>query len=460
MGKQQDNQWSRRELLSMMGAALLAQGCGLSREPDEVDVQTGYLVAAPPDLTLESPRFVMGVASGDVTETTAVLWTQHDTARELELVVYLMQGSEYLEEVVATLVQVDAGGFVHVRVNGLSAGARYRYAFFELEGAQRKARSQIGRFRAALAADATEIVTFGACACTNNGRSMDVLSQAGARTDLDCFLLLGDTTYNDSATTLAQYRSKWRQNFSTAGYRSLRGSTSLIATWDDHEVTNDWNPETLSQSRVAIATQTFFEHLPLARSENAPNQIWRKLRWGKTVEFFVLDCRGERKPSTRSAANAQYISRAQMDWLKTGLETSPARFKVIMNSVPISDFPGLFDLLKRDRWEGYPAQRDEILRHVEQRNIRGVLWVAGDFHLASVGRASASGVGSNALEVLAGPGAQSANPLLGSVRGSQFDWASGTNNYASFELDPATLRARIRHHGARGEILSDRTYPL
>lgn len=138
----------------------------------------------------------MGVASGDATETTAVLWTQHDSARELELAVYLMDGEQYLEEAVVTLVRVDAGGFVHVRVNGLTAGARYRYTFFELNGAQRTARSTIGRFRAALSADALEVVTFGASSCTNNGRSMDVLSQAGRRTDLDCFLLLGDTTYN------------------------------------------------------------------------------------------------------------------------------------------------------------------------------------------------------------------------------------------------------------------------
>ena len=41
-----------------------------------------------------------------------------------------------------------------------------------------------------------------------------------------------------------------------------------------------------------------------------------------------------------------------------------------------------------------------------------MLWVAGDFHLlASTGRVSPSGVGSRAIEVLAGPGAQVANPL-------------------------------------------------
>ena len=126
-------QWSRRELLGMMGAALLAEGCGLSRAPDEVDTQVGYAVLAPPDLVFESPRFVMGVASGDVTETTAVLWTQHDSAKELELAVYLMERDEYSEQVVSTLVPVDAAGFVHVRVNGLLAGRRYRYTFFELE---------------------------------------------------------------------------------------------------------------------------------------------------------------------------------------------------------------------------------------------------------------------------------------------------------------------------------------
>ena len=100
-----------------------------------------------------------------------------------------------------------------------------------------------------------------------------------------------------------------------------------------------------------------------------------------------------------------------MNWLKEGLRNSPARFKLIMNSVPISDFPGFFDAAPEDRWEGYPAQRQEILSFIDVEEIGGVLWVAGDFHLASVQRVSVSGAGEKQHEILVGPGAQVGNPL-------------------------------------------------
>ena len=35
-------------------------------------------------------------------------------------------------------------------------------------------------------------------------------------------------------------RRKWRAVFDTAGTRDLFSSTSVVATWDDHEVYNDF----------------------------------------------------------------------------------------------------------------------------------------------------------------------------------------------------------------------------
>ena len=47
-----------------------------------------------------------------------------------------------------------------------------------------------------------------------------------------------------------------------------------------------------------------------------------------------------------------YISR-EMDWLKSSLSASTARFKFIMNSVPIIDFNDLIGEVEAiDRWQG------------------------------------------------------------------------------------------------------------
>jgi alkaline phosphatase D len=334
----------------------------------------GVPPAPPPEETPEAlvATFPLGVSSGDATHEAAIFWTQYAGARELELVVWEMEGASYGRTVTQELVTLAEGGYVHVDVSGLRAGARHRYAFFERERV-RTMRSPIGRLRAALDPEGVEPMVLGACSCTSNSRTADTLSRAGAREDLDVFLVLGDTTYNDGAETATEYRDKWRESLARPGYRAVRAASSLLCTWDDHELDNDLDPERMPAAQQAAARQTYFEHQPVRRDAAFPDRIWKSMRWGLTAEIFLLDCRSERRPSTRGGSSPEYVSRAQLDWLKTALLESRATFKIIMNSVPIADFPGAFDLARNDRWEGYGAQRTEILEHIEREAIRGVV---------------------------------------------------------------------------------------
>ncbi len=401
-----------------------------------------------------SGAFMLGVASGDATEDSVVLWTRYDGSGAVTLVVWelLTDGSDGAR-VLDMAVTPDDAGFVHETI-AVDAGQRYGYAFVE-DGT---ARSTIGRFRAAIAADAMEPLVFGAVSCTSNGRSFDTLLRAGEREDLDAFLLLGDTTYNDGAETLEEFRGKWEENFATEGYIATRAATSLLATWDDHEIDNNWDPENTAVGIVDAGRQAFFEHLPLERLAVDPGRVWRKRTWGRTLEVFVLDCRSEREPSTRMDADAAYVSPEQLDWLKTGLSSSTAVFKVILNSVGISDFPFLLDLGADDRWEGYAAQREDILSFIDDAGISGVFWVAGDFHFASLGRVGASGdLGENQWEVLVGPGAQTQNPLHTTLTGSRWPHADGTNNYTELRFDPTTAEIRVRFIDGDGDVVADET---
>ncbi len=253
---------------------------------------------------------------------------------------------------------------------------------------------------------------------------------------MDFVILNGDTTYNDSATNLTQYRDKWIGQIGEGTYQKLLQSTGNYSTWDDHEVDNNWNPETINPARVAAARQTFFEFLPIRRSPTDADRIWRSFTWGDTLELFVLDSRGERKPSTRNTPNAEYLSHAQLAWLQAGLSASTATFKLVVNSVPITNFPGLFDLAQDDRWEGYPAQRTKLLDYITQNQIKGVLFLSGDFHLAASAKVESSGPWSNLREILMGPGDQNGNPLWSTLPSSQFEYRSGTSNVTVFEANP------------------------
>ena len=107
--------------------------------------------------------------------------------------------------------------------------------------------------------------------------------------------------------------------------------------------------------------------------------MWKSIRFGHTAEVFVLDSRSERRPSSLASSAPTYISARQLDWLKGALMASPCVFKVMLNSVPISQFP--FSVFNLDGWAAYAAQRRELLEFVDA-NVKGVVWLSGD-HLRS-----------------------------------------------------------------------------
>jgi alkaline phosphatase D len=424
--------------------------------PDASTTPDATHAIVPPEMIPQAPHYVLGVSAGDISGTRAVIWTQYKGTAPLAALVYRMNGDTYVEQHGPFAVTPSDAGFVHVALEELEPGARYRYVFVELEGDTRIARSMIGRFRAAIDDNATEVLTFGAVACTDKSKPLSVLSRAAERKDLDAFLFVGDNAYCDGAKTITEYRKEYLDHFGRADHMAIRMATGMYITWDDHEVTNDFNPESIDKTQLDNAFRAFFEHAPVV--ETSPRRIWRSARWGKTVEVFVLDCRSERRPSTRGSDNPQYISAEQMTWLKTSLASSPAVFKILMNSVPITNMPNVWDAYPSDRWEGYSKQRIEILKYIDDAGIKGVLWLSGDFHLAFISNVATSGPGSTQREVLAGPGSQSSNPLLSSLTAPQFSYKTGTNNYTTLKLDPVGKSITVGYHDAEGVELHSESF--
>jgi len=403
--------------------------------------------------------FLFGSQAGDPAIDGAVLWTRFkpsEPEQVLDLIVFehaTNAGSVDLYlRVAATVAE---GGFVHVQVSGLAPDTRYRYCFVvaEVEGGERhdEARSPVAHFRTSPAADTLRVVTFGGTSCVNAGYQPYRTLNRAAEADLDFFVLGGDATYCDGAKTLDEYREKWRLSFDSDGYRAVLGSTGTYATWDDHEVDDDWDPERTVPEQIAIAKRAYLDHIAY-RIQTATDplvdwRLWRSYRWGRTLEIFILDCRSERLPSTRFQADAQYISPAQMQWLKLGLRRSPCTFKLIVNSVPITNMPLNYPI-EKDRWEGYETQRTEILSHIDGPPLLpGVLWLSGDFHFGAITTLEKPPARfSNQREVFMGQGANMTNPAWEPLRdtaGNQFAFVTGTNNYVRFVCDPLATPPRI-----------------
>jgi alkaline phosphatase D len=479
---------SRRTFLQI-AAALAAAACGGSIDTNETTADAGPVEPVPPSdagaapdvaddvvrpeppttvpgvdldaVPLRAKDFPYGVMAGDATPTSAILWTQFVGVGAGALFVQIeAEGAPKGQAVISRAVTVTErgdGGFVHIEASGLTAGARYRYAFFVVEASKPVARGAFGTVRAALAPNALEVVTFAGTSCTHQMSAPYPLLADAAKRKVDFFIHGGDHVYCDAATdavTLAEYRAKYGIAWSTSGMSALHGSTGMVLTWDDHEILNDWNPETLPATRLETARRAYFEHRATRRDPTAPNRIWRNLVWGNTLEVIVLDARSERKPSTRTAANAQFISPAQMAWLKDRLAKSTAVFKFIVTSVPITNFPPAAAGAS-DKWEGYPAQREEILDFVASSNLTGVWWLSGDLHFGSIGGIGATGARRQMHEVLMGPGGTTARSV--DLSAAQFDKVVDEKNYTVFKADPIKRELTVEFIGAAGTIFK-RTY--
>ena len=428
----------RRLLQSSAGVALLAGCGGPVGKPDDSDVPAEPAPTRGPEPapwqapgTLDEVAFGRGLQIGDATADAALV-SVRTTEAALTMVLVRADGDGWVEIARTDVTPQDGGA--QVDLADLDADTAYTVCLYA--GDRRCAPS---RFRTAPAAGAARIVTFGATSCFGGNRPWPSLSFA-ATEQLDFFVLLGDTVYADGAATLDEYRAFWDEALATAGLREVCASTSLVATWDDHEVGNDWDPVE-DAALATVALQAFREAIPIGGES-----LWRSLRWGDTLEIFVLDCRGER-------FDGDYISPAQMAWLKAGLAVSAARFKIIVNSVPITDFTGtaLGDYFDDQRWQGYPAQRAEILDAIE--GIPGVLWLAGDFHFGLLARVDP---GTDVWEVLAGPAGSFLNPIVETLDDTdRFPVAFGAFNYVRFTADPGTGTIAVAWIGDDGAAIAE-----
>jgi len=437
-------------------AEVMSPGDSLDSTPNEPDIAAPEVFDPAAQLLAPQATFPLGAQSGDPTPDRVIFQCLFRGAGPLELVVFATSAGAGLPEAGVVLArracQVAEGGFVHVDVTGLPSGAPGLFCFIAAEG-----RGPVGAFKTAPGPTTPARVVFGATSCASyTYRPFDVLTTASGD-DLDFFVLLGDTVYADDASSREAYRDLWSRNISRLEYQAFLTSQPVIATWDDHEVENNWDPETVDPIRLGAARGAFFEHLAVRRDDLDPNRIYRSFRFGSLVELFMLDCRSYRRPSTRKGPDAQYLGEAQVAWLTEGLKGSDATFKVIANSVPITKCPPLFpgDSQRRDV---YAAARAAMIEATA--GIEGLVWLAGDLHFGAVARVDPPGGRAHAVtEVLVGPVAH-LNPALSIIELSgspqQFVFTTAERNYGRFVAeesgDVAVLT--VEHVGTAGQILN------
>jgi predicted extracellular nuclease/phosphodiesterase/alkaline phosphatase D-like protein/2',3'-cyclic-nucleotide 2'-phosphodiesterase (5'-nucleotidase family) len=375
---------------------------------------------------LDAPK----IASGNVDQDSAILWGQ---ATALGNATFQVATDAAFANIVASQVQTvtDVTLPVKVEIGGLASNTQYFYRFVDAG-----ASTATGTFgTAASLADGQKGLTFGVSGDWR-GELASYTSVGNADTaGLKFFVALGDTIYADvaspavpggQATTLAEFRAKHDEVYSdknglnTLG--DLRASTPIVATIDDHEVTNDFAGGALATSDPRFAPDTglinqstlynnglqaFVEYNPISNTvysgtgdptvDGRPD-LYSSTTYGTDAATFVVDARSFRSealaPATNLANPAQVgnflalafdptrtmlgepqLARLEQDLLAA--ENNGVTWKFVMMPEPIQN---LGVLAAADRYEGYAAERAQLLKYVEDNHITNVVFVAADIH--------------------------------------------------------------------------------
>jgi phosphodiesterase/alkaline phosphatase D-like protein len=406
-----------------LGPGFDAFNFGSDRRAPESLAQTG------PQSASSTAAFPDGVASGDVTQTSAVLWARAIETGELIFQISTDPSFHHVKSQHLTVTNSLVP--VKVEFDHLKAGQHYFYRVIDASGETLQGSfttaSELGihdGFHFALVADLhAELAPF-------------VAIKNAAAADLDLVVKLGDTVYADipppAATTLDEFRLAHDQIYSShLGFNywaDLQANTPVLAMIDDHEVINNFagGAPPSSDPRFAGQPGDFINETPLYSNglqafneynaienrtysgtgeplfDGAPD-LYRYNTYGSDAAIILTDERSFRAAElpgpinpldpaqisqfltasfdpSRSILGDVQFARVEHDLLDA--RDNGVTWKFVMVPEPIQNFGPV--LGPGDRFEGYAAERDALLKFIADNHIENVVFVSADQHWTSV----------------------------------------------------------------------------
>ncbi len=379
------------------------------------------------------PSLLLGPIVGGLSHTGANIWARSNSAASMQ--VWLATRSDLKDAKSAGRADLTArDGFSGVvRVVRLKPETVYYYAVSL--GRIRPKREDFHRFTT-LPKPRTRrsfSFVFGSCYLPpdeHGGGTLDELMKQVESENLQFGLFLGDQIYADDAkgnglgriaVTLDEYRRVYEYTWSRPAMKSLLPNLPLFMTLDDHEVDDDWHwrdsarqwadiprhnkflrwlkgvpPQQrhLYPGRIRAALKAYQEHqvmhspdplIPLQADEegkyNFHAEMEGSLAYSFTcggAAFFVTDTRTMRVKGRERSLLSEGQWRALQEWLLKVNQQYPVKFLVSSGSIL---YPFWLDIT-RDRWSGFPAERERLLEFLAVNEIEGVRILTGDLHAA------------------------------------------------------------------------------
>jgi len=374
--------FSRRDFIKMSALSFCSlvvstgiSGCGNDSNPTKIE-------------------FLHGVASGDPTQNSVIIWTRLTPDSQLDSLNFSYEVSKYKD--FSTLVhsgdaktKKEQDYTVKIDLQNLEAGTVYYYRF--------KANGKISVVgRTKTISSNPNSVKMAVFSCSNypNGYFNSYM-EASKIEDLDIAVHLGDYIYeygmyesdgitpayatknaiaigralpsdnNTELLTLDDYRKRYALYRTDEGLFALHKNVPFITIWDDHEIANDTykdgaeNHDSLTEgdfnTRKLAALQAYFEWLPIRPYAEGNNEvIYRSFEFGDLLTLHMLDTRvigrdkqlsysdyfdsyGNFDSATFSAdltnTSRTMMGAEQLSWLQGKLASSTSNWQVLGQQV-------------------------------------------------------------------------------------------------------------------------------
>ncbi|MGC2318632.1 MAG: alkaline phosphatase D family protein [Bradyrhizobium sp.] len=402
---------TRRRLLARSASTIALAGLGGLVRP--------YLSRA-----ADRPQIVCGIASGDVSAGSAVVWARADRPARMEVECSTIESFATIIRVASKEAQPDHDFTSKVLLEDLPPGQDifYRVRFDDIASGI-AGETQAGHFRTA-PKDKSSISFVWSGDTAGQGWGIDP-ARGGTRTYRtmlenrpDFFIHSGDHIYADCpvpaevklrngelwrnivteeksvvAHSLAQFRGNYKYNLLDDNLRAFNAQVPMLAQWDDHEVTNDWSPigttdetgyaEDGTSRLVQRARRAFHEFMPIRAIPDEAGRVYRKISYGPMLDVFLIDMRCYRDSTWNKRddrGDTFILGPVQLAWLKRELAASGATWKAIAADLPI----GLISEDAIALGDGPPERREheiaDLLSFMKRAGVRNTVWLTADTH--------------------------------------------------------------------------------
>jgi alkaline phosphatase D len=407
--------------------------------------------------------FYFGVASGDPSSESIVIWTHISTYPDSTIVVSWELAADSSFNTVlksgTTLTDSNLQHTVKVNIDSLNPAQTYYYRFSDNSGnysTRGRAKTLPNSFT-----DNTKIAVM-SCSSIYSG-FFNAYRRIAEREDLQMVIHLGDYIYDYAdadeqiripvpaainPSNKAEFIERHKYYLLDPDLRAARAMQSWLVYWDNHDLDRD----------SVYAKEVFRRWLPIKETpEVQNNKLFRNLSIGDLADVYMLDVQTMRNLDTFENGESIMTGREQFDWITDEIKNSNAVWKLIgsqkmvggwytrgINQSYLNLVPNDGAVFDNGSWDGFMETRNRLFDTISTHNINNLMFLSGDAHITMMMDFVKDPFDSINYDKVSGNGAVGTEFLPSSITRGNFDESGVPTYLSSFFIN--TSKSANPHH--------------